>query len=188
MPSRGGRLDACDAVAEPGGFEAMIFSNTLLKLASRLAHPCQRGLVAGRSMAENVMRMLACIHLSLHFLSFDVAVVSFGVKVAFPSLGWDWIWEVLAEMRVPGWIVGALRFLCVGPTARILFAGVVTDEARIRALARYGRWCSTRRCAYSALGCKVTGTRCRYSPMTSLPRLLTCSPACRAAGLALNYA
>lgn len=45
-------------------------------------------------MNENMVRTLAPIHRSLRYPQSDVAVVLFDIKAAFPSLGWEWIWEL----------------------------------------------------------------------------------------------
>lgn len=82
--------------------------------------------MAGRSMLENIVRTLAPLHRSLRYEASDVAVLLFDIKAA-TSLGWGWIWEVTAEMRVPAWLIAALRALYEGSTARIVFGGVVTE-------------------------------------------------------------
>lgn len=39
-----------------------------------------------------------------------------------------------AEMRIPAWLISALRALCEGSTARVVFGGVLTDS--VSAIAR----------------------------------------------------
>lgn len=79
-------------------------------------------------MNENIVRILAPVHRSLRYPQSDVAVVLFDVKAALHCLGWGWVWgAVMAEVRIPAWLISSLRALYEGSTAQIVFGGVLAD-------------------------------------------------------------
>lgn len=91
-------------MADPWGFRPISLSITPIKLVAKGARHvgeaggtvgaplCVRGVVAGRSMMEKVVRTLDPMHRALRVPTSHLAIVFVSdITAAFPSLVWDWI-------------------------------------------------------------------------------------------------
>ena len=52
------------------------------------------------------------------------ALLLLDIKAAFPSVAWDWLWNVLDVMGCPGWLVCAVRALYIDSTAQLAAGGL----------------------------------------------------------------
>lgn len=78
-------------------------------------------------MLENIARTIAPVHSALRYEPWTLGLCFSTLRRR--SHLWDGARSaVLEEMHIPTWLITALRALNEGPTARIVFGGVVTDS------------------------------------------------------------
>ena len=52
------------------------------------------------------------------------ALLLIDIKAAFPSVAWDWLWNVLDVMNCPGWLKHAVKALYIDSTAQLAVGGL----------------------------------------------------------------
>ena len=52
------------------------------------------------------------------------ALLLIGIKAAFPSVAWDWLWYVLDLMDCPEWLVCAVKALYIDSSAQLAAGGL----------------------------------------------------------------
>lgn len=87
-------------------------TNATLEQAVRfIVHPSLRGFIPGRGMSDNVFEALAPMHVAPQLQHSVPAIVLFGIKAAFPSVSWRWIWRVLRATGAFEWLINTIRLL-----------------------------------------------------------------------------
>lgn len=159
----------------------------------------------GGSMTENILRAMAALDRFLRFAPSHLAVILFEADV--PSAVWQWIWSVLAELRIPEWASQVLQPLYVPAPLPAFLQARVVEEASLDTARGIEQGCPNSGSVWALFGPAVRLLLERMSgpPPTSfrfaddmattlaevlahLPALLRVCDALRiAAGLALNF-
>ena len=69
------------------------------------------GFRRGRLITDSVLELAARIMRGLYTGARCPVLILIGIKAAFPSVAWDWLWYVLDLMDCPGWLLRAVRAL-----------------------------------------------------------------------------
>lgn len=115
------------------------------EVASTTVHTAQTGFVKRRSMLESVLRIEGATEECLFDTRKSVGVILFEIEAAFPSWSHEWLWEALCSLRMPPWLIAAVKALYAeapasGSASR--FGRGSNEDARRRA--RLGHWHMTR--------------------------------------------
>jgi endonuclease/exonuclease/phosphatase family metal-dependent hydrolase len=90
---------------------ALALNRPLAEAATVMVHPRQRGFVNGRSLLDNVLEVEGFAQSFAIAEADDPAIILFDIMAAFPSLSHQWLFVVLAKMKVPRVIIAAFRAL-----------------------------------------------------------------------------
>lgn len=99
---------------------------TLERFVELAVHPAQCGVMPGRGMLDSVFEALAPMHIARLLEASAPATALFGIRSAFPSIYWQWIWKVMRAVSAPAWLVTAVQLLYQGSSSDVVFVGEVT--------------------------------------------------------------
>jgi hypothetical protein len=102
---------------------ALAINRTLAEVAKIVVHPRQRGFVQGRSLVDNVLEVEGYAQSYTIAEAENPAIFLFDLMAAFPSLSHQWLFVVLAKMRIPKGIIRALKALYADCSATIVLGG-----------------------------------------------------------------
>ena len=102
---------------------ALAINTTLSGICEGTVHSAQRGFRKGKLITDNVIELEAHIMKELFTGARCPALLLIDIKAAFPSVAWDWLWNVLDLMCCPEWLVCAVRALYLGSTAQLAAGG-----------------------------------------------------------------
>ena len=102
---------------------ALAINRPLAEVAKIAVHPRQRGFVQGRSLVDNVLEVEGFAQSYTIADAENPAIFLFDVMAAFPSLSHQWLFVVLAKMRIPKGIIRALKALYADCSATIVLGG-----------------------------------------------------------------
>jgi hypothetical protein len=102
---------------------ALAINRPLAEVAKLVVHPRQRGFVQGRSLIDNVLEVEGYAQSYTIADAENPAIFLFDVMAAFPSLSHQWLFVVLAKMRIPKEIIRALKGLYADCSATIVLGG-----------------------------------------------------------------
>jgi hypothetical protein len=107
---------------------AMAINRSIAPVAQRTILDRQRGFVRGRSITDNIMETES---LAIRFAKFYEAksgIVLFDFAAAFPSLAHCWIFEVLAFMQFPVFLIDIIKKLYVDCHIDLLYGAEAHDS------------------------------------------------------------
>jgi hypothetical protein len=104
-------------------FFALAVNYPLAQFAQVTVHPRQRGFVGGRSITDNVIEIEGFGQSYAIAEAEDPAILLFDIKAAFPSLAHQWLFVVLSRMKVPRFIILAIKALYKDGFAQVVLLG-----------------------------------------------------------------
>ena len=96
---------------------ALAINLSLSRVCENTVHIAERGFRKGKLITDNVLELEARIMKELYTGARCPAVLLIGIKAAFPSVAWGWLWYVLDLMNCPGWLIRAVKALYMDSTA-----------------------------------------------------------------------
>eukprot|EP00971_Amphidinium_carterae_P139280 2760013-Amphidinium_carterae.1 len=88
----------------------ILLLNWLHPILNLHVHPCQKGVLAGRSLEMNISE-LERIALNLALTMGQSAVFFLDLHSAFPSISHEYIWQMMRAAGSPEWFVRAIQNL-----------------------------------------------------------------------------
>ena len=102
---------------------ALAINRPLAEVAKIIVHPRQRGFVQGKSLIDNVLEVEGFAQSYTIAEAENPAIFLFDVMAAFPSLSHQWLFVVLAKMKIPKVIIRALKAMYADCSATIVLGG-----------------------------------------------------------------
>ena len=103
---------------------ALAINVSLGRVCEGIVHSAQRGFRRGKLITDNVLELEARVMKELYTGARCPALLLIGIKAAFPSVAWDWLWYVLDLMDCPEWLVCAVKALYIDSSARLAAGGL----------------------------------------------------------------
>jgi endonuclease/exonuclease/phosphatase family metal-dependent hydrolase len=104
---------------------AMAINRSLAPVAQTTIIDRQRGFVRGRSITDNVMETECMAIRFVKYYAAQSGIVLFDFAAAFPSLAHCWIFEVLAFMKLPAFLIAIIRRLYADCHIELLYGAEV---------------------------------------------------------------
>ena len=104
-------------------FFALAVNYPLAQAAQVTVHPRQRGIVAGRSITDNILEIEGFGQSYAIAEADDPAILLFDLKAALPSLAHQWLFVTLRRMKVPGFLIESIKALYKDGFAEVMLMG-----------------------------------------------------------------
>ena len=135
---------------DPLGYRPLSMLNSDYKILSRvlaarllphmpkLIHTDQTGFIPGRNTATNIRRLYRLLRSANRMGQRAAVALSVDIEKAFDSLEWEYLYEVMAKMKLGEGFINWTRLLYAGPTARVKTGNMISGVLQIQRGTRQG--------------------------------------------------